>query len=150
MIGRVMGWENAEVHGWALSSDNVFEEDMAKVRRLRKRQADYLNSLPTDPKVAISAARRLLHPGGAEFPDGFEEAMRLAWALVPMIEKLETERPAAEREAAIWIAQRVAEAIEVASERLEQIAEILDGPDRVERAARITELSCRRAKEDDE
>lgn len=133
----VDSYVNEMVDGLALCADSIFEEKLAEVGRLRRRQADYLASLPTKADDCISAAVKILHHDSEEYPEGFEEALYLSFALEPMIRDLRTEDPGIERQALLYVADRVRWGLERASRKLDRVSDILCNPGRIEREERI-------------
>ena len=136
MTQPVTKWENEAVKGMACTTNWVHREFMQQVDALRKREADYLDSLPVEPTEAILAALRTMHPDGDGYPEGFGEAMHLAHALRPMIESLETDESGRERDALLYIADRIAFGLEKAARQLDHISETLGNPGRIEREAK--------------
>lgn len=129
----VTTWDNEEVKGAALCADSVHADYLKRVNELRTRQADYRASLPTEPKEAIRAAMRAMHPKGESYPGAFEEAMHLSKAIRPMVEMLQTDDRGPDRDALLWIADRIAFGLEGVATKLDHISEILDTPGRIER-----------------
>lgn len=124
-------WENESVNGMALSHDRVHQLDMDKIEALRARQKGYLKSLPSNPEDCLRAAARLLHSGGDAYPEGFEEAFFLSFALAPMIKNLETDMPGPERSALLYVADRIQFGLSRFAPRLEEVADILGNPARL-------------------
>jgi len=129
----VRDWENAGVKGLALCGEDVFQENMQKVRELRDRQAAYLDSLPSDPPEAIRAALKLMHPPGDEYPEGIEEALHLSHALAALVKDGDLDEGGFNRDAALYVADRVAFAMHRATRQLDRISDILGNPGRIER-----------------
>ncbi len=138
MNRRVSDWENEEVKGMALSCDSVHHDNMAKVKKLRDRQAAYRASLPTEPEAVRRAVDELLCPGAESYPGGFEEALHLSHALGPMITMLKTDVPGPDRDALLWIADHIMFGLEGASCAINQISDILGNPARIEDESRGT------------
>lgn len=136
MTAPVSRWDNELVQGMALTADGVHAHQMERVDALRKRQAEYLASLPVEPKAAIRAALDKMHPDGWSYPVGFEEALHLSKALRPMIQHLDTSTPGPDRDALLWIADRIRAGLEDAERSLDQIAGILQQPLRLPDEAR--------------
>ena len=129
----VNNWENDSVKGHALCAESVFCEHVEHAQALRKRQTAYLDSLPINPIEANRAALDLLRPGEGLYPEGFEEALHLSYALSAMVEagdKYDQGRP---RDAAIYTADRMAFALHQAARQLDRISDILRNPERIER-----------------
>lgn len=131
----VSDWENEGVDGAALCVPSVLEADREKVDRLRKQQAEYLAMLPVELNEVISAARRAMHPEGHSYPDAFEEVMHLSRALRPMVEHLQTDDHGPDRDALLWIADRIMFGLEGTSRKLDHISQILGNPARLKREA---------------
>lgn len=124
----VPSWVNTEHGGQVLSCDRVFEDGLAKIKSLRQQQKEYEDSLPTDEAEAISQAMRLLCPKGESYPEGFEEALYLSAALAPMIKTLEIGEPGPDRDAVLFIADRVQMGLEAAHRKLDRISDTLSAP----------------------
>ncbi|SDE88362.1 hypothetical protein SAMN04488117_101596 [Celeribacter baekdonensis] len=105
---------NQETHGLALAADVVYTSEIAQIDRLRERQAAYRASLPTSVEAAnreaISVLSDLIEP---DERGGFLEALHLSIALGAMIKKdgnaLGCVGP--ERDAAIFVSERVSDAL---------------------------------------
>lgn len=130
-LERVSTWENSEVDGKALCADLIYQQHVEKVEDLRGRQEAYLDSLPKDMESAIRAAFQLLHPDGRSYPEGIEEALHLSWALCSMVKEGNLDEEGCDRDAAIYIADRVAYSLHIATRRLDRIADTLRSPRRV-------------------
>lgn len=126
-------WENAEVKGMALSCDKIHEMDMDKIASLRAQQAKYEASLPADHQEAIKAAQKVMHPEGESYPDGFEASLHLSHALRPMIEVLDLSHPGPDRDALLWITDKIMFGLEDAQRNLDRITDILGNPAQVRR-----------------
>lgn len=133
MSRPVTGWENERVNGMALTCDGVHKMKIEEVDALRKRQAEYVASLPADREAAISAAMELLHPGAESYPQGFENALHLAKALRPMVESMDLSVPGRDRDAVLWIADCIFDGLDDAMFALDRIGDILAKPGRLER-----------------
>lgn len=133
MTSPVSTWENEKVKGAALCCTRTLNRGRAEVEKLRARQAEYLASLPTEPKEVISAALKEMHLNGESYPGAFEEAMHLSKALRPMIEHSDTDEPGPDRDALLWIADRIMFGLERTARNLDHISEILGNPRRIER-----------------
>lgn len=133
----VSEYENASVGGKALCCESLFREHIEQAQALRDRQAAYLASLPTDPAEAIRAANKLLYPSGGQYPEDFEEALHLSFALEALLRTLEVDAPGRVRDATIHIAERVADAMSRFAEILDRVGDILGNPGRVERRDRV-------------
>ena len=116
--------ENEEVRGLALCCDSAFEDEMKLVDNLRSRQKAYRASLPTDPDEIITAALAAMYPGGGDYPDGFEEALHLSHALVVMVED-GIDDAGSNRDAAVYIADRVIECLRNLGRSLDQVGDLL-------------------------
>lgn len=137
MTRPVTSWENEAVHGMACTSERLHARDMKEIEALRKQQADYEALLPVEPMEVIKAALRTMHPGGDSYPEGFEEAMHLAHALRPMVETLDTDEPGPDRDALLYIADRIMFGLEKAARQIDHISNTLGNPDRIERKAKV-------------
>ena len=133
--------ENEANHNMPLMAERVFSQSLAAVTRLRKRQADYLASLPTTAEDCGKAALGLLHPEGETYPEGFEEALYLSFALEPMIHRLDTDEPCIERDALLFIAGRVRWGLERSAVKLDLISDLLCNPNQIEREAARRKLT---------
>ena len=136
MTRPVTSWENEAIRGMALSSERIHARDMKKIEALRKQQADYEALLPVEPIEVIKAALETMHPDGDSYPEGFEEAMHLAHALRPMVETLDTDEPGPDRDALLYIADRIMFGLANAARKLDHISETLGNPGRIEREAK--------------
>jgi hypothetical protein len=134
-VKPVTSYENQDVKNMALSVDYVFEMDLAEISKLRKQQADYLASLPVDPAECLSEALRTLQSNGKSYPDGFEEAFYLSFALEPMIRDLDGGSPCPERDAMLYVADRVRQALMRFMPKLDHVNNVLCSPGRVKRHA---------------
>lgn len=137
MTRPVTNWENEAARGMALSSERTHARDMKKIEALRKQQADYEALLPVEPMEVIKAALETMHPdGGENYPKGFEEALHLSHALRPMVETLDTDEPGPDRDALLYIADRIMFGLENAARKLDHISALLGTPERIERESR--------------
>ncbi len=57
---RVLDWQNVKVKGAALCAKIIQDSDTAEVEALRKQQAAYVASLPTDPIDGLKQINRIL------------------------------------------------------------------------------------------
>ena len=130
-IKPVTKWENNASNGQALCSEYLFREQVEQTRVLRDRQAAYRKSLPTDPPEAIRAALRIMHPTGDDYPDGIEEALHLSFALEALVRAGDLDAQGRSREAALYVADRVSDAMHRATRQLDRIADILGNPGRI-------------------
>ena len=135
-VKPVTDWENEEVGWCALSCQTVHEKHLAEVEKLRARHAAYIASLPTDLDDCLIAVAKVLHHDYSGYPEGFEEALNLSFALAPMIRQLNTDEPGPERDALLYIAGRVRQGLERTAEGVQHMSDILDGPDRLRRDER--------------
>ena len=129
----VSSWENNQAKGHALCGQYMWGEHKDEVKTLRNRQAAYLNSLPSDPQDAISAAKKLLDFEYSAYPEGIEKALHFSFALEAMVKHSSTDDDGPEHDAAIYLADQVAHAMVRATEQLDRISDILDNPARLER-----------------
>lgn len=136
MTRPVTNWENEAVRGMAFTSERAHARDMKEIEALRKQQADYEALLPVEPMEVIKAALETMHPDGDSYPEGFEEAMHLAHALRPMVETLDTDEPGPDRDALLYIADRIMFGLENAARKLDHISALLGTPERIERESR--------------
>lgn len=130
-------WENETVNGMALCLDFVHQKETAKIDAYRAQQAEYLKSLPTKPEECLTAALRVLHQGGENHPEGFEEALYLSVALAPLLRSIQTDGPGLERTALLYIADRIRLSLFRLMPKLDEVADILGNPARLERDAKI-------------
>lgn len=138
-VAPVTTWENEKAKGYALCAESLFRGHVEKVQALRDRQAEYLASLPTDPLEVLKAALKVLHPDAEEYPDGVEEALHLAYALKAMMADESVGEAGRTRDAAIYLADRIAYAMHRATDQLDRIADILGNPGRIERERHLSE-----------
>lgn len=136
MTRPVTDWENEEVGFKALASDRCLASHLKKVENLRKQQADYLASLPVEPMEVIKVALETMQADGDKYPEGFEEALRLSHALRPMVETLDTDEPGPDRDALLYIADRIMFGLANAARKLDHISETLGNPGRIWREAK--------------
>ncbi len=132
-VEPVSDWDNNDTKGYALVSENLFRQNMGKIHALRERQAAYRNSLPTDPPAVISAALKLMHPNGSQYPDGVEEALHLSFALEALVKEGDLDSQGRSRDAALYVADRISHAMHRAAHQLDRISDILGNPRRIER-----------------
>ncbi|WP_299677439.1 hypothetical protein [uncultured Roseobacter sp.] len=125
--------ENASVQGQALCADYIFRENIEKAERLRSQQANYLDSLPAEPSDAIRAALGLMNGGGLGYPEGAEEVLHFSVALEAMIQNGHIDEEGPVRDAALYMADRVAMAAWKMSTQLDLISDLLQNPGRIER-----------------
>jgi hypothetical protein len=128
----VLPHENRKVRGHALCSEGLFRAHVAEVEQLRARQAEYLASLPTDPREAIRAALELIHPNAEEYPDGIEEALHLSVALEALGAVSDDD---AARAATAYVGACVSAALRRATRQIDLISDILHGTGRILREA---------------
>lgn len=129
----VSEWENNAAKGYALCAEHTFRDHIERTQALRDRQAAYLESLPRNPPEAILAAIELMHPNGDSYPDGIEEALHLSCALEALVKDGDLAAECRTRDAALYVADRVAFAVHRATRQLDRIAHILRNPGRIER-----------------
>ena len=122
---RVSNLENDETDGLALCHETLFHEKIDQAKELRRRQAAYLASLPTDPKDCISAALRKLHPFETEYVTGFEEAMYLGFAVDAMVTQACIDDEGPWRDAARYLCSEMITASIKAKAELDDISDIL-------------------------
>lgn len=132
-VEPITSWDNEACDGLALCRDDIFHERIDTAQELRDRQAAYLESLPTDTQTATSAALKLIHPGGNDYPDGIEEALHLCFALEALVKQGDLDAQGRSRDAAFYIVDRVGHAMHRATRQLDHISNILGNPGRVER-----------------
>lgn len=125
--------ENESVNGMALSSDSVFDDNLQKVRQLRKRQAEYLNSLPADPDAAIRIALDHLSHDYGQYPEGVEDALHLSAILMDALQYSKVSDLDFDPEAAIHVASQINKAIRKAVAALDRANDVLLNPARLER-----------------
>ena len=124
-VRPVNTWDNDYYHRLPLTADGVFREFMNDVTELRARQKAYLDSLPADPIEAARKAKEILHPDGEDYPEGFEKALHLSWALEALLKGRDLDASGRERDAALWIAREVTSALSAAAVRLEHVSDLL-------------------------
>jgi hypothetical protein len=127
-VKHVTSYENQGVKGLALAAEGVLEMEFAEIAKLRKRQEDYLASLPVDPTECLSEALGTLEPGDESYPDGFEEAFYLSFAVGPMIRHLDGESYCSERDAMLYVADRVWDALMRLKPKLDHMKGVLCRP----------------------
>ncbi len=132
-VKPVTNWQNKAANGYALCGESIFRKHIEGTQALRDRQAAYLDSLPSDPPEVIRAALKLMHPNGDNYPEGIEEALHLSYALEALVKDGELDEEGRPRDAALYLADRVAYAMHRATRQLDRIADILRNPSRVER-----------------
>jgi len=121
----VSNWENAHANGLALLNEEYFQERLEYIKALRRRQAAYLDSLPGEPRAAIRAAWSEMHQGGCEYPDGVEEALHLSYALAAMVKAGDTDDEGRSRDAALYLSDRLAQAMHRAALQIDRVSDIL-------------------------
>jgi hypothetical protein len=127
-IHPVSKWENESVNGMALSSDSIFDDDIKKIRQLRKRQAEYLNTLPTDPDAAIRIALDHLSHDYGQYPEGVEDALHLSAILMDALQYSKVSDLDFDPEAAIHVASQINKAIRKAVAALDRASDVLLNP----------------------
>lgn len=127
----VTSHENEAVKGQALIDQKGLEKNREKVDELRAQHAEYLASLPTEPKDCMDEALRALGPDGGNYPEGFEEAMHLSHTLAPMIHHLDASQPGPEREAMLYVAERICVGLFNAAAAINHAGEALANPGRL-------------------
>lgn len=133
-------WENESVKGMALVAESDFEEGVSKARKLRKRQAEYLKSLPFERDEAIRLALKYMEHDHGDYPEGIEEALHLSAMLVEALRASKVSGYEWEPEAAIYVADRIEMAMRKATIALDRAHDLLRNPARVEREALDLEL----------
>ncbi|WP_146136659.1 hypothetical protein [Aliiruegeria haliotis] len=126
-------WENKAAKGHALCAEPIFRDHIEGTQALRDRQAAYLDSLPSDPPEVIRAALKLMHPNSESYPDGIEEALHLSHALEALVKDGDLDEDGFNRDAALYVADRVVMAMHRATRQLDRIGDILGNPGRIER-----------------
>lgn len=121
----VTDWENRSVHGLALVHEDLLKLELDDVNRLRARQAEYLASLPKEPGDAIKSARRIMHHDSENYPEGFEEALHLSYALETMVCSNDVDGPGPQHDAAVYISMRITSALLKTARQLARMSDIL-------------------------
>ncbi|SDX21377.1 hypothetical protein [Roseicitreum antarcticum] len=121
----VTRWENDQCQGLALCVEPLFRGTVAHAEVLRARQKAYLDSLPTDPQEAIRAALKLMSDNGKKHPAGVQEALHLSYALGAMVSEGYLEGSEQSRDAALYVAYQLSDALCRATRQLDRIADIL-------------------------
>ena len=134
-VKPVAYWENNEVKGHALCAENVFLKHIERAQTLRDRQEAYHASLPTDRSAAISQALKIMHHEGTEYPEGTEEALYLSYAMLAILKEGDLDQDGFPRDAALYLADRLACCMITATSKLDHMAEILKSPSRAEMAS---------------
>lgn len=135
-------WENEAAHRLPLCSARLFAERLDQITQLHDRQAEYLASLPSDPKECVSAALGVLHENDSDHPKGFEEALFLSYALGPMVKDLLADCYGPERDALLHVVDRIKSGLESAAAALNHAYAILENPDRIECEQRARKLGA--------
>lgn len=135
-IEPVKDWENQRNKGMILSGDGLFEQSIGEIEDARARQRAYLDSLPTDPTDIIKEARRTLQPNASSYPDGFEDALHLSWAMEAILKNGQLEDVGPERDAALYIAAKMTDGLLKTARALDHLGSALDGPRREEERQR--------------
>lgn len=124
----VTDWENEEVHGKALSCRKLFEMDLAKVQALREREAAWQASLPKEAEEACKAALKEICSQDNDWGEPFKEAVYLSFALRPMIMHLRLDDHGPDRDALLWIVDRIQHRLEGEQARMDRVMDILGAP----------------------
>ena len=134
----VSDWENKSANFNALCCEAVFQSNVDHAKNLRDRQAVYLASLPTDPPEAIRAAIETLHPNGEEYPEGVEEALHLSFALAAIVKGGDLDHEGHERDAALYLSDRLCTAMGLATVSLKHTQHILKNSNRAGLVERVS------------
>ena len=73
---RVGKFENAELHGYPLCHEVIWEKALENIQSLRTQQAAYEASLPKEPEAIVTAIKRIVFEN--ELDDPLEEALSLS------------------------------------------------------------------------
>ena len=120
----VTDWENAAVSMHALCCQSLWEDHKRDVEQLRERQARYEESLPTEPDEAFQALRRLMHPDGDEYPDGFTDALHLVAAVEELARNGDLD-VIPTRKSLVYLAEKAVECLNGTRNSLDRIGDIL-------------------------
>lgn len=140
-IHPVSDLENRKVDGKALCCDRVLADELAKIDKLRVRQARFLATLPTEPQDAIDASFQILNPDLGNYIEGFEEALHLSQALAVLIGKGDFDQDACEQEAAEFVSRQIANRLEQTRSQLNYLSHVLLNPRRVARERTLAEAT---------
>lgn len=99
--------ENAETKGAALACEAIYQDNLQKVSRLRKRQAEYLASLPTEPTEKLTSIMELMKGEHDRFPDEAHQALNLSVMLEVFVKHGDMELHSPEHKAAIYVAEMI-------------------------------------------
>ena len=121
----VTEWENRSVKGQALVSEHIYQEDMARVEKLRAREAAYRASMPVDPKGKCDAIRKLWIDDDYYSRGYMREAQAIAFALESMVKDCDPENVPEERDAMRWFTDRLIECQRAEYGRIEKAMDIL-------------------------
>lgn len=141
---RVSHWENENTKGLALCSQGIFEDYIEEAQKLRDRQAQYEASLPTDPAEIIAAAKSALQPDCGDYPEGLEEIRHLSTALTVLARHGDFDTHSPERDAAVYMSDRIERAVRRVVSQLDRVADVLGTPGRLEREATGRRLELER------
>lgn len=104
----VSNYENESVNGHALCNPKLWEAHKAEVERMRRRQTDYIASLPSYAPDAIRSALKVLAPDAEEMPPCLERAGHLSALLEVALRNGTEENLWQARESLAWAAERLA------------------------------------------
>jgi len=127
----VSDWQNDDVKGLALCCSGVFEKTIRDAESLRRKQAEYLATLPVEPEKALKAALKRLFPIGENYPSGFEDAFSCAFALDALIEQGDSGDEGPTRDATRYVSGKMIEAMMNLKRELDALGDILGNPGRL-------------------
>lgn len=129
-------WENEQVKGLALCVDSLFCQHIKDVKKLRGRQAAYMNSLPVEPLDVICAGLRIMHPPNENYPEGFEEALHLSHGIEALIDNASIDDVGPVRDAATFLAARLTLLLGRTRTQLDRLSDTLGSPSRIKQKVR--------------
>lgn len=133
---RVSSYENRRVSGLALCADQVFEDKIEEATELRKRQADYLASLPQDAEEVIATARARLEDDYGVFVKALEAAEHQSVALTCVLGQMfDGEALYPDQKAAEYLSMQVEDAVRTCKHEIKAALDVLRNPARIEREA---------------
>jgi hypothetical protein len=110
--------ENAEVKGMALAGEVIFQGHLKKIGDLRKRQAEYIEQLPTEPSEKLRSIKGLLEGSYDSFPDEAYKALHFSVVLEHLVKHGDLEPHSPDQTATAFIAEMLSDNLQALQKKL--------------------------------
>ncbi len=122
--------ENDSVNGFAKLSDMGFDNMMKAVADLRARDRAYLDSLPADPREALSEIIRLTNGDHSGYPPGFIHAFHFANVIESALrDPVLTD--ASQYESIRWLSEKLVEELRATRQAIDVVRDVARRPSHI-------------------